>query len=76
MRSPSTVLIVDDSDHTRAALRTLVERHTQLQVCGEAANRVEALELANRCKPDLVLMDLLMPLANGIESATDPIRIA
>ena len=68
--SPSTVLIADDNGYTRAALRTFVETKTGFRVCGEAANGVEALEMANQCKPDVVLMDLLMPLANGIESAS------
>lgn len=39
-------------------------------VCGEASNGVEALEMANMYKPDLVLLDLFMPVANGIESAS------
>lgn len=55
---PRSVLIVDDSDHTRAALRGLVEGKFRLSVCGEAANGVEAVEMANRYKPDVVLMDL------------------
>lgn len=65
-----TVLIVDDSACTRAALRTFIENKAHLRVCGEASNGIEAMELANQCKPDLVLMDLLMPFANGIESAS------
>lgn len=68
--SPSTVLIADDNRFTRAALRSFVETKTEFRVCGEAVNGLEALELANQCKPDVVLMDLLMPLANGIESAS------
>jgi DNA-binding NarL/FixJ family response regulator len=65
-----TVLIADDNAFTRAALRTVIEDTMHSRVCGEAANGIEALEMANRFKPDLVLMDLLMPLANGIESAS------
>src|SRR6185437_9946480 len=68
--SPSTVLIADDNGYTRAALRTFVETKTEFRVCGEAANGIEALEIATQCKPDVVLMDLLMPVANGIESAS------
>lgn len=68
--SPSTVLIADDNRFTRAALRTFVETKTEFRVCGEAANGIEALEIATQCKPDVVLMDLLMPVANGIESAS------
>ncbi|MGH9574017.1 MAG: response regulator transcription factor [Candidatus Acidiferrales bacterium] len=66
----STVLIAEDNGYTRAALRTFVETKTGFRVCGEAANGVQALEMANQFKPDVVLMDLLMPLANGIEAAS------
>jgi DNA-binding NarL/FixJ family response regulator len=69
MPSP-TVLIVDDSTYARTALRGLVEDKFRLCVCGEACNGVEALDMANRYKPDLVVMDLLMPIANGVESAS------
>lgn len=65
-----SVLIADDKAFTRAALRAFIEDKTGWRVCGEASNGIEALEMANRYKPDLVLLDLLMPLANGIESAS------
>ena len=68
--SSHTALIVDDSACTRAALRTFVEDKAHFRVCGEASTGIEALEMANRYKPDLILMDLLMPLANGVESAS------
>lgn len=68
--SSHTALIVDDSACTRAALRAFVEDKAHFRVCGEASNGIEALEMANRYKPDLILIDLLMPFANGVESAS------
>ena len=67
---PKTVLIVDDNFTVRAALRAFVERTMGMQVCGSAANGAEAIEKAGECKPDLVLMDLSMPLMNGLDAAS------
>ncbi len=69
--SPSrNILLVDDSDFERFTIRAAVEGLTQFRVCGEAANGVEAIEKAAQLKPDLVVMDLAMPLMNGLEAAT------
>ena len=67
------VLIVDDHAVVRQGLRTLLELHDEIEVVGEAANGVEAVEQARQLLPDLVLMDLLMPEMDGIE-ATRSIR--
>lgn len=64
-----TVLVVDDVESERTAIRTAIESRTKFRVCGEAANGVEAIRQANELKPDLVLMDLAMPLMNGFEAA-------
>jgi CheY-like chemotaxis protein len=64
------ILLVDDSDFERFTIRAAVEGLTQFRVCGEAANGVEAIEKAAKLKPDLVVMDLAMPLMNGLEAAT------
>lgn len=63
------ILIVDDSDAVRDVIRTFLER-TGYQVCGEAADGFEAIELAKRLKPDLIVMDLSMPRMNGVEAAS------
>jgi NarL family two-component system response regulator LiaR len=65
-----TVLLVDDSDFERVIIRSAVEGLTNFQVCGEASNGVEGIEKAVELKPDLVVMDLAMPLLNGLEAAT------
>ncbi len=60
------VLIVDDHAVVRAGLRTLLETEPDFQVVGEAADGREAVDRALSLKPDVVLMDLVMPRENGI----------
>lgn len=72
------VLIVDDHAMVRQGLRTFLELHGDLselpiEVLGEAMNGVEAIELARRAQPDIVLLDLVMPEMDGIQ-ATPKIR--
>ncbi len=64
-----TVLVVDDVESERIAVRTAIESRTKFRVCGEASNGVEAIRQANELKPDLLLMDLAMPHMNGLEAA-------
>jgi DNA-binding NarL/FixJ family response regulator len=59
------VLLVDDQAMFREGLRTLFSVQPDLKVVGEAANGEEAVELAARLKPDVVLMDLRMPVLDG-----------
>lgn len=63
------VLIADDNADFREGLRGLIEREPDVVVVGEAATGEEAVVLAARLQPDLVLMDLKMPGCNGIEAA-------
>jgi CheY-like chemotaxis protein len=66
-----SVLVVDDSAEVRNILRTYLERgDIGFAVCGEAANGLEAIKQAEVLKPDVVLLDLRMPVMNGIETAT------
>jgi len=61
MKSPIRVLIVDDHELVRAALRERLQREPNLQVVGEAAMAEEAVDEVARCGPDIVLMDIDMP---------------
>ena len=70
---PIRVLVADDHAVLRQSLRYLLEAQTGIQVVGEASNGREAIELAEKLKPDVVLMDTIMPGLNGIE-ATRQIR--
>jgi two-component system, NarL family, response regulator LiaR len=63
-----SVLIVDDHPIVRQGLRTLLELQDDIQVVGEAVNGKSAVELAARLKPDVVLMDLVMPEMDGISA--------
>jgi NarL family two-component system response regulator LiaR len=67
------ILVVDDHGVVRQGLRMYLALDPELEVVGEAANGAEALHLAHELKPDVVLMDLLMPVMDGI-AATEAIR--
>src|SRR3712207_2968291 len=67
------VLITDDHGVVRQGLRMFLSLDPEIQVVGEAANGQEAVAMARELQPDVVLMDLLMPVMNGIE-ATEAIR--
>ena len=65
---PVRVLLVDDYVMFRQGLKILLQHHG-LNVVGEAGNGTEAVELARRCLPDVVVMDMSMPVMNGIDAA-------
>ncbi|MDF2703903.1 MAG: two component transcriptional regulator, LuxR family, partial [Rubrobacteraceae bacterium] len=67
------VLITDDHGVVRQGLRMFLSLDPDIQVVGEAQDGREALEMARELQPDVVLMDLLMPVMDGI-SATEAIR--
>jgi NarL family two-component system response regulator LiaR len=67
------ILIVDDHEIVRQGLRAFLALDPALDVVGDAANGVQAVRLAHRLRPDVVLMDLVMPELDGI-AATDAIR--
>ncbi len=63
---PMRILIVDDHSVVRQDIRMFLGRDPDLQVIGEAQNGAEALGKVRELKPDVVLMDLLMPVMDGI----------
>ena len=65
-----SILIVDDSLPVRRMLRSFVKSRTDFEVCGEAVNGVEAIEKARTLHPDLIVMDLSMPVMNGLEAGS------
>ncbi len=67
------VLIADDHSVVREGLRMFLGRDPELVVVGEAADGAEAVQLARQLQPDVVVLDLLMPVMDGI-SATEAIR--
>jgi len=62
------VLIVDDHEMVRAGLRTIIENTGRMTVVGEAADGEEAIRLAQKHVPDVILMDIDMPRLDGIEA--------
>jgi CheY-like chemotaxis protein len=66
---PVRVLIVDDYQPWRQAVRSLLERHTGLQIVGSVTDGIEAVGKADELKPDLVLLDIGLPRLNGIDAA-------
>ena len=68
MAQATRVLIADDSVRTREGLRALLATKPEITVVGEAANGQEALHLIAEFQPDVVLMDLQMPVVNGFDT--------
>jgi DNA-binding NarL/FixJ family response regulator len=64
------ILIVDDGEEVRQVMRAVLEARTSYEICGEASNGAEAVQKALELKPDLLLLDVAMPLLNGVEVAS------
>jgi len=62
-----TLLLVDDHPLIRRGLRTLLESDPEFKVVGEAGDGIEALQLMERLKPGMVIVDMMMPGLNGLE---------
>jgi DNA-binding NarL/FixJ family response regulator len=63
------VLLVDDSAIMRQAVRPLFDSHPRFVVCGEAEHGRDAVEKAPNLRPDLIVIDMTMPVMNGLEAA-------
>jgi DNA-binding NarL/FixJ family response regulator len=72
---PKYLLIVDDSPVMRKMLRQTFERQEGWEVCGEAADGRQGIEKAQLLKPDLIVLDLAMPVMNGLEAARELTRL-
>jgi DNA-binding NarL/FixJ family response regulator len=64
-----TILIADDSDVVRRAVCEAFALESDFEVCGEAHDGHDAIEKAQRLHPDLIILDLSMPVMNGFEAA-------
>ena len=65
---PGHILIVDDHETVRRGLRSLLSSRPEWQICGEAADGLEAIEKAKLLRPAVVLMDISMPQMDGLEA--------
>ena len=70
-----TVLIVDDYAYIRQALCSVFKREADFEVCGEAVNGSEAVAKAQELHPDVIVLDLSMPVMNGLEAARELKRL-
>ncbi|NCO51605.1 MAG: response regulator transcription factor [Deltaproteobacteria bacterium] len=66
--SPIRVALADDHALLREGMILLLQNHPDIEVVGQAGDGVEALEVARRCKPDVMLLDIGMPRMNGLET--------
>jgi two-component system, NarL family, response regulator DevR len=65
------ILLVDDHEVVRLGLKSLLERHPQFDVVGEASSAREAMEIINEKHPDVVVMDIRLPGTSGIEACEE-----
>jgi DNA-binding NarL/FixJ family response regulator len=72
--SKTKLLIVDDNPVIRQGLRSLVEAEEQLEVCGEASTGAEAIQWMKKNTADVILMDIRMPIIDGIDATTEILR--
>ncbi|HYK49046.1 MAG TPA: response regulator transcription factor [Terriglobales bacterium] len=69
------VLLVDDNAAVRRAVRRLFDTHPKFEVVGEAEHGRDAVEKAPVLRPDLIILDLVMPVMNGLEAAPLLIKV-
>jgi two-component system, NarL family, response regulator NreC len=71
---PIRILLADDHGIVRQGLRFLLERQPGMEVAGEASDGREAVQMAETVRPDVVIMDIAMPLLNGIEATAQMLK--
>lgn len=62
-----SILVIDDNEMTRAALRAILHSEKTYQVIGEATNGESGLELARKLRPDIICLDIIMPKSDGLD---------
>ena len=64
-------LVADDSDIVRKYIRTMLEFYEDIEICAEAVDGKEAIKLSVESKPDLIILDLTMPVMDGFAAAIE-----
>ena len=70
MRSALRVLVVDDHELTRLSLKLALQNQSNIEIVGLASNGQEAVELVKRQHPDVIIIDLQMPVLDGLSAST------
>jgi DNA-binding NarL/FixJ family response regulator len=65
------ILLADDHDVVRQGLRTILRARPEWEICGEAGNGREAIEAAQRLRPDIIVLDITMPIMSGLEATEE-----
>lgn len=68
------ILLVDDYDAVRQGVRRILESQNHWEIAGEAANGQEAVRLYRQLKPDAVVMDITMPVMNGLDATNEIVK--
>jgi DNA-binding NarL/FixJ family response regulator len=66
-----SILIADDNRLLRSCIHQMLDQQSDFEVCGEAENGLQAIEMAERLRPDAVVLDLAMPVMNGLDAARE-----
>jgi DNA-binding NarL/FixJ family response regulator len=73
--TPKIILVADDNPMVRKAVCKTFETELDYELCAEATNGEEAIQRAKQCRPDLIILDLVMPIMNGIDAARELKRL-
>jgi DNA-binding NarL/FixJ family response regulator len=69
------ILIADDHEIVRQGIRRVLESKPEWEICGEASNGQEAVRMAQELTPDIIIMDVTMPVMSGFEAADEISRL-
>ena len=68
------ILVVDDAAPIRTGLRRMLEAHSNWEICGEAVNGAEAIQKHRLLQPDVMIIDLSMPVMNGLDASLEILK--
>ena len=68
------ILVADDHEIVRRGLISMIKSHPDWEICAEADNGRQAVEKANQTKPDIAILDIGMPVLNGLEATRQILR--
>jgi len=75
LHMPAKILVADDHEVVRQGIRTILQGRPDWEICGEAGNGEEAIRLVRQLRPDVVIMDITMPVMSGLEASRELARL-